>query len=394
MSLPPPKIIPFFDEDHVARRHLNRRVPRLLFLVGVAAAALGSCNYESFVLPPPLPKDYVIHELGLLPGGTQSQARAGSMTTVVGWGIVSGTAHHAVTFSGGQAHALTEPAGAANSEARGVNDAGIIVGFATVSGVREGVVWASPTAPPLVLPTLGGVYGFARNVNADGVIFGAAQTDTGDTVLVLWTPNGSGYDVAPADTTGTAVGYEPTSINDRGQLAGNTDDDGFIFTPGGGGGDDEDDSGNGFDEVEPPEGGDDPDVNGFNNFGVIVGGYDAPGGVSRAFVFTTPAGSLELGAPPAGFTSVEGNAVSDSGVITANITGTDSASNTITRAVVGAIVDTASTWTVLPTLGGLRASPQDNAVNTCGVVFGSASKAPSATVLYAVAWVPTGCTIP
>jgi len=63
-------------------------------------------------------------------------------------------------------------------------------------------------------------------------------------------------------------------------------------------------------------------------------------------------------------------------------------------AVVGTIVDSASTWTVLPSLTGTIASPQDNAVNTCGVIFGYATKAASATVRYAVAWVPQGCTIP
>ncbi|HUK22554.1 MAG TPA: hypothetical protein VLV45_13485 [Gemmatimonadales bacterium] len=375
----------------MARPRLNRRIPKLLFLIGVAAAALGSCNYESFVLPPPLPKDYVIHELGLLPGGTQSQARAGSMSTIVGWGIVSGTAHHAVTFSGGQAHALTEPAGAANSEARGVNNPGTIVGFATLGGVRQAIYWASATAPPLILPTLGDssgfLYGFARSINDAGVILGSAQDTTGDSVLVTWTPDGSGgYDVAPVDTSGAGVDLDATAINNPGQISGNADDDGFIYTPG--------DSGLESDDVDAPEGGTDPDVNGMSNLGVIAGSFTAASGLIRSFIYTGAAGSIQLSEPPTGYTAVGANAVNDSGVVSATLTGTDSANNTITRAVVGSIVDTASTWTVLPTLGGLRASPQDNAINNCGVVFGSASKAPSATVLYAVAWVPTGCTIP
>lgn len=354
----------------------------LRWLVAIAAALVG-CQYDSFVMPSLLPTAYTIHELGLLPGGTQSQANSGTRSTIVGWGIVAGTAHHAVTFSGGAAHALTEPAGSANSEARGVNDAGTIVGFATIGGVRQAVVWPSASAAPVLLQSLGGAYSFARSINQTGVVLGSAQTAAGDTVIVTWTPTIEGDDEGPErlDPTG-GQDYDATAINNRGLVAGNSDE-GFIWS--------EDE---GFDDVEAPEGGDDIDVNGMNNLGVVVGGYTDASGADRALLFTGAAGSLPLGEPPSGYAGVGGNAVSDSGIVSATATGVDGTGAAISVGVVGTIVDTAHTWTLLPTLGGTRGAPQDHAITACGVVLGWANKPASAAVRYAVAWVPNGCTIP
>ena len=334
-------------------------------------------------MPNLLPTAYTIHELGLLPGGTQSQANAGTRSTIVGWGIVAGAAHHAVTFSGGAAHALIEPVGAANSEARGVNDAGTIVGFVTLGGAQQGVVWPSATAAPVLLESLGGAYSFARAINDAGVVLGSAQTAAGDTVIVTWTPEDDGDydDPERLDPTG-GQDYEATAINNRGLVAGNADE-AFLWS--------EDD---GFDDVDAPEGGDDVDVNGMNNYGVVVGGYENAGGDDRALLFTGASGSLELGEPPTGFSGVGGNAVSDSGIVSATATGVDAGGNAISVGVVGTIIDTASTWTVLPTLGGTRGAPQDHAITLCGVVLGWANKPASAAERYAVAWVPQGCAIP
>lgn len=346
-------------------------------------AALMGCNYDSFVMPSLFPTGYVIHELGLLPGGTQSQANAGTRATIVGWGIAAGTAHHAVTFAGGAAHPLVEPVGTANSEARGVNDAGTIVGFVTLGGVRQAVVWPSATAGPVLLESLGGAYSFARSINGSGVVLGSAQTAAGDTVIVTWTPQDYGTydDPERLDPTG-GRDFDPTAINNRGFVAGNADE-AFVWS--------EDD---GFDDVDAPEGGEEVDVNGMNNYGVVVGGYENAAGDDRALLFTGASGSLALGEPPAGFVGVGGNAVSDSGIVSATATGVDGLGNAISVGIVGTIVDTARTWTVLPSLGGTRGAPQDHAITLCGVVLGWANKPASAAVRYAVAWVPNGCTIP
>lgn len=356
----------------------------------VVAAAIGACNYESFNLPPAPPKTYTIQQLGLLPGGTQSQANGGSATAIVGWGIVSGSSHHAAAFAGGQGIALKEPTGTTASEARGVNDAGVVVGFAQISGVRRAYWWpaASAAATPVALPNLGGTYSFARSVNQNGLILGSAQTDTGDTVIVIWTPDGmGGYTVARLDTAG-GQDYDAAAISNRGVAAGNGTDNGFIWN-----------ASEGFEDVDVPAGGADTagvDVNGMNNYGIIAGAYtDAVTGNDRSFIFTSTAGSIPLGPPPSPYTGVAAGGVTDSGMVAAVASGVDAGGNAISAVVVGSILDTANVWTVLPLLpGGTRASVSDNGVTACGVLVGYATKTTAATPRYAVAWVPQGCTIP
>ena len=358
----------------------------------MAIALVGSCKYESFVLPETTtaPKTYTIHELGVPAGGTQSQANSGSATAVVGWGILTGTAHHAAAFAGGAAIMLQEPAGTTASEARGVNDAGVVCGFAQIAGVRHAYIWptATATAVPVALPSLGGTYTFARNINSSGVIAGASQETAGDTVVVIWTPaSGGGYTVERLHPL-LGQNFGVAAINNAGQVAGNQPTgEGFLW--------DDDD---GMINIDTPEGGDDDDgvdVNGMNNLGIVAGNYgDETTGDDRSFVYTGTSGAVPLGPPPTGYTGVAAGGLSDDGWVFAQATGVNSGGQAVGVAVVGTIVDSASTWTVLPSLTGTIASPQDNAVNTCGVIFGYATKAASATVRYAVAWVPQGCTIP
>lgn len=371
----------------------------LVLAIGSALASV-ACHYDQFNIPPTLPP-YTIRELGLLPGGTQSQANAGSASTIVGWAIVSGATRHAVTFSGGQAHALLEPPGATASEARGVNDAGMIVGFATVGGVRTAIVWSSAGAAPVQLPSLGGAYSFARSINNAGVVVGNAQTSAGDTVLVLWEGSGGGYSAtrirvrtvtyvgtdSVVDTVPVGHGYAPSGINELGQVVGNLPTDsetsGFIF------GD------VALDTIEAPSGDAGPDANGLNNYGVVVGAFETPAGPSRGFLFTGPLGAFQLGEPPSGYTDLEANAVNDSGRVAGNAFTVNTSGAALTSVgVIGTMIDSVHTFTALPTLGGTLAQPTDNAITECGVVLGFATKPASATTRYAVAWVPTGCTIP
>src|ERR1700684_1033001 len=90
-------------------------------LIVLAAAVAASCKYTPYEPTAPALPTYTIQQLGLLAGGTQSQATAGSAVAIVGWGADAGGAHHAVTFSSGAATQLAEPAGTLNSEANSVN---------------------------------------------------------------------------------------------------------------------------------------------------------------------------------------------------------------------------------------------------------------------------------
>ena len=381
--------VPVTDRSHpvrAARGHRYRWLGALLALAGVTA---GACHYDSFSPSVPVFGPYTIHQLGLLSGGTASQAYAGAASIIVGYATDAGGKRRAVTFAGGAATRLPEPSGATTSQARSVNTSGTIAGFATVSGQQEALVWPSATTAPVVLPGLGGTYQSARAINAVGAILGTAQTDSGDTVLVLWQPGDSGYAVARLDSADTAQsggGFEAAALNALGQAAGNNPDGdtGFLWNPGGG-----------FEEVDAPNNGSNVDVNGFNNFGVIVGDFTTASGTQvLGLLYTGAQGSLPLGAPPAPYTNVAGSAVTDSGAIIGYaFTSSASGSDSTAAVVVGSIIDTADVWTVLPTLGGTLAEPSDNGVTPCGVILGYALL-PNNANRQAAAWVPPGCTIP
>jgi hypothetical protein len=356
----------------------HHRAGTLLFF---AAALAAGCKYAAYSPTEPALPVYTIQQLGLLPGGTQSQATAASAAAIVGWAADAGGVHHAVTMGAGTATALAEPPGAVSSEANSVNAAGVIAGFATLgSGVREGLVWSSPTAQPVVLPGLGGANTFAQGINNQNSILGTAQTDSGDTVLVTWSPDGSGYDVARFDSAG-GVDYVPIATDDPGDIAGNLpagqgaffwdDDDGLL-------------------NVAPASGL--SIATGMNNFGIEVGAINTGSSPSQAYVFTGNIGAITMGAPPEGFTDVIANGISDQGVIAGTASTVDGGGHTLTSAaVIGTVNNPAQAFTALPTLGGALA--QSVAVSGCGLIVGWAT-APSSPAHLAVVWVTKGCTTP
>jgi hypothetical protein len=351
-------------------------------LVLFAALVAAGCKYTAYSpTEPPLPT-YTIQQLGLLAGGTQSQATAGSVAAIVGWASDAGGVHHAVTFTGGAATGLAEPAGTVSSEANSVNAAGVITGFATLgSGVQEGVVWPSPTSPPVVLPSLGGLNTFAHGINNQNSVLGTAQTDSGDTVLVTWSPgSGPGYVVARFDSAG-GVDYQAVAIDDPGDLTGNlpSGQGAFLF--------DDDD---GLLNVTPASGV--AVANGMNNLGIQVGAIVNSPTQSQAYVFTGTIGPITMGGPPTGYTNVVANAVSDHGIIAGTASTVDGSGNTLTSiAVLGTVVNPAQAFTALPALGGSLS--QSVGMTGCGVILGWATQSGSPAHL-ATAWVTSGCTLP
>jgi hypothetical protein len=348
----------------------------------VAAVSLAGCKYESFNPKlPPLPT-YTVKQLGLLQGGSQSQATAGSASAIVGWATDAGGAPHAVTFVGGQAVRLTEPVRTANSEALGVNASGVIVGFATIAGVSQALVWGSPTSAPMLLGALGGTYSQAARINDDNKILGAAQTDSGDTVLTTWQQADSSYSASRVDPAG-GVADQPVAINNLGELAGNLGGGrgGFFWN-----------TDVGWDSISAPSGAL-TTVNGMNNYGIVVGStQDKPG---LAFAFTTNLSSEALGTAPSGYTTLAANAINDNGLIagTASTVAVNGGALTSTPAVLS-VTNVSAQWTALPNLGGPLAQPASNGITPCGVIVGAATTSSAPTALLAVAWVPSGCIIP
>lgn len=346
-----------------------------------------ACHYEGYNPKIPTLPVFTIHQLGVASGGTESEARGGSAVAIVGWSDIGDGKHHAVTFAGGTATQLTEPAGASSSDAFAVNVSGVIVGVAAIGGVTRPVVWSSATATPALLPTLGGTYGVARSINDQNIIAGVAQTDTGDTVIVVWQSGGTSYLVAPLDTGG-GVDWTAVDVNNQLDIAGNlgpaaTSAGAFYLNSGAGVND----------TITPPAAGV-AVAHGMNNFGIVVGSIVLTPNPPQAFVFTDNAGTVALGAPPTGYTGIRGNAITDGGIIGGTGTVTDNSGNVeSSTGAISSVTNPGGTFSPLPSLGGLLAEVADNGVTPCGALLGRAT-ASGTTPGVAVAWVPTGCSIP
>jgi hypothetical protein len=359
----------------------SRARHRQLCLIAVLLA-VGGCKYSGYLPTEPALPTYTLQQLGLLSGGTQSQATGGSAVVIVGWATDAGGVAHAVTFAAGSATQLREPAGALSSEATAVNSAGQVVGFATLSnGIRQAVVWPSSSAAPTLLASLGGAYSFAAGINDQSTVFGAAQTDSGDTVLVAWQPNGATYAVARVDTTGGA-GDQAVALNNTGQFAGNFANGGGAFFW---------DPTDGFDTVAAQTG--TTTARGLSQYGIEVGSIGNGSSPAQAYVYTGTIGVVVMGGPPTGFTGVVANSVSAQGIIAGTAFTTSGGSMATSEAVVGTVVNPSGAFTALPTLGGTLAQAADNGITPCGVILGWATPTGSSSH-HAVAWIPNGCTVP
>src|SRR5947209_2211412 len=90
------------------------------FAVALVAGLAGCRQDEPLGGSPPAPATlpgFSLTELGVLAGGTQSQANSGTATQIVGWATDAAGRRHAVRFVGGSAIRLAEPPGATSSEA-------------------------------------------------------------------------------------------------------------------------------------------------------------------------------------------------------------------------------------------------------------------------------------
>jgi hypothetical protein len=102
-----------------------------------------------------------------------------------------------------------------------VNDAGEIVGSTTETDPRA-ATWRVPGHVLAFLPMLpGGVRSHALGIDSAGVIVGSSDDGSGSEVAVVWTPDGSGWDVAalPSLVPGGSCSAA-TAISDRGEIAG------------------------------------------------------------------------------------------------------------------------------------------------------------------------------
>jgi probable HAF family extracellular repeat protein len=147
-----------------------------------------------------------INSLGQLAGSTQDAATAAPDRAAVS---------HAVRWDGSGLTRLDE-AGASNSLAVGINDAGQIIGRAGGPSGSYAVLWQGNTLIPLQSP-VNNISNEASGLNNQGQIVGRYLDSSFATYPVLWDRPAAMPLVLPGGRFGSA-----NDINDRGQIVGTT----------------------------------------------------------------------------------------------------------------------------------------------------------------------------
>lgn len=189
--------------------------PGRLLLAGLIVLGLGTPGY---VLAQ---ASYVVQDLGALPGDFSSIAWGiNANGDVVGWSASSnGTRAFLYTNAGGIV-ALPSLPDRPRSLARDINDAGVIVGSASVDSSDPGhaVLWSGGSVQDLGTLS-GGFFSEAYGVNRLGQVVGWADTNDGSSVAhthgFLYSAATGMVDITPDNDTGYAL-----DINDSGQVTG------------------------------------------------------------------------------------------------------------------------------------------------------------------------------
>lgn len=156
---------------------------------------------------------------------------AGTTVGYRGWSRgISRNLRRAMSWDGSSAIDLSSPFGdlqqVDTSEALGINQAGVVVGWARANVVSQAVNMVSPSGPiaatvwnggtPSALPSLGGVASVARAINNLNVIVGESTLADNTTVHATLWRDGQVTDIA----AGQAAYSVATAINDAGQVVG------------------------------------------------------------------------------------------------------------------------------------------------------------------------------
>jgi probable HAF family extracellular repeat protein len=168
-----------------------------------------------------------IQDLGVLPNYDGSYAEdINSSAQVVGYARSSVGIHQAFVWSPGTGMTAISGIGSA-SEARAINDAGQIVGYAT----GKAFIWSADEGVRY-LGTLGGASSVATDINAAGVVVGNSATSSGEYHAFLWSAGSGMQDLGTLGGTSSTA----NAINGDGYVVGySTTGDGqthaFLWTP-------------------------------------------------------------------------------------------------------------------------------------------------------------------
>ena len=169
---------------------------------------------------------YTITRLGELPGTGPSQATdINNRGQVVGYAQIDGVGVPVTWDSDGNPNALPTPAGAGNAQATGINNKGEIVGWAQVGGEIVPLLWTPVPGGGYTVSVLDdlvdGAEAFANDINDAGTIVGRASLANEQLRAVLWTPAaGGGYTVTELCPLSGDTNSEGTAINNQGQVTG------------------------------------------------------------------------------------------------------------------------------------------------------------------------------
>jgi probable HAF family extracellular repeat protein len=156
------------------------------------------------------------------PGGESNALAINNSGQIVGSSVTASGPQHATFWKTDLATPLDlETLGGATSSATGINDAGVIVGYATTSGdaAMHATLWQATTATDL--GTLGGTDSLANGINNAGEVVGWADTASSGQRATLWTNSGTALDLNTLITNPELLLHtltEATAINSNGWI--------------------------------------------------------------------------------------------------------------------------------------------------------------------------------
>ena len=195
-------------------------VARDINSAGVAVGSVYIGSSASSVRWVPSAGSYRAEELPRLANGSIAGAWAINEA-----GMVAGASVASVWSPGATGWQLLErPSGATSCLGSiGINNLGAVAGRCTIAGTGRAAYWASPTASPVLLPLPGGATDvYVRAINDAGVIVGWTSVSTGKNKFVnratRWVPAGGSWTAEFLADYG--LGSSAFAINDAGQIVG------------------------------------------------------------------------------------------------------------------------------------------------------------------------------
>lgn len=174
--------------------------------VGASGSGIRSVRWN------PGPAGYVAEQLPPLPDGMDPGPWSINSS---GW--ISAANAPAVWTPAGGWQMLTKPAGATSCVATILSNTGQAIAGCSVAGVSRGVTWATPAAAPSVLPLPPGATGaYAKGINSAGVIVGYTTGTPGR--AIRWTPSGASWTVETLVDFGR--GASAWGLNEAGYIVG------------------------------------------------------------------------------------------------------------------------------------------------------------------------------